>query len=333
MSGQSRRVVAAVAAVLFLAGGCSSGSPTTAVHPRTSSTSSPQRSKAPADVVRSVHPGGFLDGIAYSHGAMWISDLSGNRLIRLATIDWSRLPDIAVPDGPLSVVATERAVRVGSYNGSLVTRFGAASGVRDGTISTPGPQPCGLVASGGRLWVFDQSDGSAGVVNVSGTSLNHFDQPAHAGFASAGFGAIWVPDFTGGTGTISRIDAASHASGGIKVGNQPIVALSGGDSVWVSNTVDATVTRIDPQTQTARATIAVPGGQTGGLAFADDVLWVASYGGSSVAAIDPSTDTVLGAVAVDGPAENIAADPAGNLWVTQSDGTVTELKPHVGEAR
>ncbi|HEV7205500.1 MAG TPA: hypothetical protein VGN18_12885 [Jatrophihabitans sp.] len=277
--------------------------------------------------------GGFLDGIAYSNGTMWISDLDGNRVIRLAAEDARRRPDIAVPEGPLTVVATERSVWVASYNGSVVTRFTSANGARDATIPTPGPRPCGLVVAAGRLWVLDQSDGSAGTADVAGAALTRFDQPARAGFASGGFGAIWVPDFSGSSRTVSRIDLASRAVRRIAVGNQPIMALAGGDSVWVSNTVDATVTRIAPRTGAVRATIRVPGGQTGGLAFARGVLWVASYGGASVAAIDPRSGAVLGTVAVPGPAENIAADPAGNLWVTQADGTVTELRPRVGSRR
>lgn len=264
---------------------------------------------APASVIRSIHPGGFLDGIAYSHGLVWVSDLTGNRVIRFDTASGRALPDTAVPDGPLTVTATASAVWVASYHASRVTRFVSASAASAGVITTPSPQPTGMAIDGPRLWIFDQSDGAGGVVDTAGATLNRVTQPAHAGFASAGFGAIWVPDFTGATKTISRVDSASHAVRTMNVGNQPIMALAAADSVWVSNTADATITRLDPNAGTARATISVPGGQTGGLAYSGGVVWVASHGGDLVAAINPATNKVIGTVTVPGPAENIAADP------------------------
>lgn len=288
---------------------------------------------APASVVRSVHPGGFLDGIAYSHGVMWVSDLNGNRVVRLDTASGGQLADVPVPGGPLTVVADADRVWVASYDGSAVTRLNAASGAKEAVVATPSAKPCGLAIDGDRLWVFDQSDGAGGVTGVTGEALTRVTQPAHAGFAGAGFGAVWVPDFTGATDTVTRVDPVTHGTLNMSVGHQPIMALPAGDSVWVSNSVDATVSRLDPATGAVRATIPVPGGQTAGLAFAGGLVWVASYRGSLVAAIDPITNTVLGTVAVPGRAENLAVDPDGMLWVTQSSGTVTELEPHIGARR
>lgn len=277
--------------------------------------------------MRSWALGGFLDGVAASRGVLWVSDLSGGRIVRLDSSTGRQVADIPVADGPLTIAANDESVWVASYNGATVTRFDARTAHQTATIQTPSPQPCGIALTADQVWIFDQSDGAGGVTSLRGATLGPLRQPAHAGYASAGFGAVWVPDFTGGSDTVTRLDTTTHATRTVKVGTQPIQALAAGDSVWVSNTMDSTVTRLDPTTLTPRATIAIPGGQTGGLAYADGLVWVTSYRGNLVAAIDPATNTMLGTVPVPGAAENIAVDPRGNLWVTQSTGTITELKP------
>lgn len=319
--------------VPLAASGCGAG----ANHPSSARTAAASASPvpsangaAPASVIRSVHPGGFLDGIAYSHGVVWASDLKGNRVVRLDTASGRELPDIAVSDGPLTVLAGASSVWVASYNGAIVSRFNAATGAKEADIATPSAKPCGLALDGDRLWVFDQSDGAGGFTAATGTTLTPVRQSARAGFAGAGFGAVWIPDFTGGTDKVIRVDTGTRATREFSVGHQPIMAIAGGDSVWVSNSVDSTVSRLDPLTGATRATIPVPGGQTGGLAFAGGLVWVASYGGSLVAAIEPATNAVTGTVEVEGRAENIAVDADGTLWVSQTSGTLTQLRPRAG---
>ena len=323
--------VATCALAAVAVGGCSRpADPPTAHTPSQARTAAPTTSSAgvaPATVVRSWNIGGFLDGIAYTRGVLWVSDLKADRVVRLNTSTGRQLPDIPVQDGPLTVVANTDAVWVASYLGSTVARLDSRTGAKAATITTPSPQPCAIAVTGDGVWIFDQSDGAGGFAPLQGATLRPVQQQAHAGFASVGFGAVWVPNFTGGPGAVTRLDLTTHATRATRVGHAPIQALAAGDSVWVSNTTDSTVTRLDPTTLATRATIAVPGGQTGGLAYADGLVWVTSYEGNLVAAIDPATNTVVGTVTVPGSAENIAVDARGNLWVTQSTGTITELKP------
>ena len=65
---------------------------------------------------------------------------------------------------------------------------------------------------------------------------------------AAGEGSIWVTSSSGG-GTVMRLDPESHdVIDTIEVGNGPIGIAVGGGAVWVANSLDGTVSRIDPAT-------------------------------------------------------------------------------------
>src|SRR5205823_5298073 len=68
------------------------------------------------------------------------------------------------------------------------------------------------------------------------------ERPAAAGYAA---GSIWAAT---GTGTLWRIDPASGGSVPYAVGAYPTGVASGSGSVWVTNSSDGTVSRIDPRT-------------------------------------------------------------------------------------
>ena len=63
-----------------------------------------------------------------------------------------------------------------------------------------------------------------------------------------GFGSVWVVNSefrSGGEPTVARIDPATGTVvASIGVGAVPLEVLAAGDAVWVSNSADATVSRI-----------------------------------------------------------------------------------------
>ena len=93
-------------------------------------------------------------------------------------------------------------------------------------------------------------------------------------------------------------------------------------SVWVANGPAATVTRIDPSTRAAIATIPVPD-PASVLASGDDALWLTSYPGNSLTRIDPKTNTATATMSLasvgSGPIGVTVAD--GFVWVANHDGT------------
>ena len=69
--------------------------------------------------------------------------------------------------------------------------------------------------------------------------------------------------------------------------------------VWVANTLDDTVVRLDPESRTVEATIAV-GRQPSGLAVTPGAVWVANAGDGTVSRIDPVKNEVTKTVRVGG---------------------------------
>ena len=326
---------AAVSIAMALAA-CSSGSqpapahvsPSTAAHVPTPSAAPTTSVAGVGTIVDTLHPGGYLDGIAVADGTLWATDVNGDRVVRVDASTRRRLPDIVVPEGPLTIVAGRGAVWVASYNGNLVTRFDAKTGARTATVTTPSQGPCGLALVGNRLWVFDQSDGAGVLVDArTGSRVRNVETPALAGLASYAFGSVWVPDFAGRSGTVQRVDASTGLrEPAVQDGEwRRLMATSGAGSVWVANTKANTVSRIDPTTGRIRAQIAVPGAGPDAVLVTNDAAWVAGYASDTVYRVDLATNRVVGALPLPGAAQNLAT-AGGLLWVTMSSGQLAAIR-------
>jgi YVTN family beta-propeller protein len=95
-------------------------------------------------------------------------------------------------------------------------------------------------------------------------------------FASIRARSAWSRRFRSGDGddAVTRIDAASGSTTTIPVGDGPSAIAVGAGAVWVVNRDDATVSRIDPETNEVVATIALAH-RPAGIAVSDDTVWVA----------------------------------------------------------
>jgi YVTN family beta-propeller protein len=126
--------------------------------------------------------------------------------------------------------------------------------------------------------------------------------------------------------SVSRVDAKTKSSVPIPVGSSPSGIAVGAGAVWVANSGDGTVSKIDPKTSRV-TTIPVRPGPTG-IIVAFGSVWVTNALDASVTEIDPDTNEVAPtAIPVGAGPIGIAAG-AGYLWVTnQGDGTVTRFDP------
>jgi len=109
----------------------------------------------------------------------------------------------------------------------------------------------------------------------------------------------------------------------VPVGHGPSAIAAGAGSVWVSNGLDGTVSRIDLETHDVR-TIDV-GDAPAGLAFGARSLWVASSEGRAVAQVDPQAEKVLQSFPVGNGPRGVAVG-FGAVWVANGlDGTVSRI--------
>src|SRR5436309_1697588 len=123
-------------------------------------------------------------------------------------------------------------------------------------------------------------------------------------------GAVWVAS---GSGSVTRVDQTG-ATTTIPVGNDPrAIAVSPG-AVWVANSGDDTVQRIDSDTNSPTATIQV-GKHPTALAIGRGAVWVANSGDGTVSRIDAKQGKVVKTIRVGGSAAGLAF-ANGTLWVT-----------------
>ena len=109
----------------------------------------------------------------------------------------------------------------------------------------------------------------------------------------------------------------------IPVGNGPVFIVGDGTSIYVANTLGATVSKIDPITGTS-VPISV-GANPMGMAYDGSRIWVANNASDSVSVIDVATGAVTATVAVGSDPVGVAFDGT-KIYVTNSgDNTVTVI--------
>jgi peptide/nickel transport system substrate-binding protein len=100
----------------------------------------------------------------------------------------------------------------------------------------------------------------------------------------------------------------------IPVGSGPTAIAVGAGGVWVVDSLDDAVVRIDPGSRSVTARIPV-GPSPSGIAFGAASVWVANSGDGTVTRINPNTDRVQATIAVGGSPQALTiAD--GRVWVT-----------------
>jgi ABC-type transport system substrate-binding protein/class 3 adenylate cyclase/streptogramin lyase len=240
-----------------------------------------------------------------------------------------------VPVGarPVAITSGAGALWVANLDDQSVTRIDLSS--REFVRNIPvGDAPTALAATKAAVWVTDDT-GDVSKIDPRYDRLTSTRSPSASSAIFGGtvrpmlaaFGSIWVvnPD-----GYVSRLDPDSgRGMGSVGVGNGPSAIAAGAGSVWVTNSADGTVTRIDPTTLVPTS---LPVGH-GPSAVAVNAAgaWIANAGDNTLVRIDTGTNAVAGTTRVgNGPAAVLATPTA--LWVANGrDGTVMRLDPRSGK--
>ena len=115
-------------------------------------------------------------------------------------------------------------------------------------------------------------------------------------------------------GTVSRIDRTGVVLATIPVGHGPTgVAFSEG-AAWVTDALDGTLVRIDATTNAPVATIPVGASPTG-VAATDGAVWVAASGEGAVVEVDPEANQVERRIELGARPVGVASG-GGSIWVT-----------------
>ncbi len=178
------------------------------------------------------------------------SSVAANSIVALDP-SGSIAANVPVGARPVAIASGAGALWVANLDDQSVTRVDMSSRQAVRTIPIGGA-PTALAATRTAVWVTrgtgDVSQIDPRYDRVSSTRALAASASFFGGSvpALAAFGSIWIvsPD-----GVVSRIDADSgRVLGSVGVGNAPSAIAAGAGSVWVTNSADGTVTRIDSAT-------------------------------------------------------------------------------------
>jgi virginiamycin B lyase len=128
---------------------------------------------------------------------------------------------------------------------------------------------------------------------------------------AAGAGALWL---SLGDGHAYRLDPRKPAAATRLRGVDALEIAVGADAVWVVEPDDQAVTRVDPASNTVRATIPVGVREPSGLAVGAGSVWATDLAEDTVWRIDAVRNSVVGTIALgDGPTAVAATDDG--VWV------------------
>ena len=144
---------------------------------------------------------------------------------------------------------------------------------------------------------------------------------------ATGEGSVWAAEAN--AGQVERI----YPSGGgvpIQVGSEPSAVVFAFDQLWVANTGDGTVRRVNTQNQPLPP-IPVGNGPSA-LVATQNRVWVANRLDDALVQIDSAGNVVGNPIQLGAPPSGLAAI-RGYVWVAQSDaGQVVQIDEHNGQA-
>jgi YVTN family beta-propeller protein len=224
----------------------------------------------------------------------------------------------AVGDGPVDVISGGGSVWVINTADQTFSRIDPGTQDVAPARSVAGT-PSGIAYGAGSIWVITEFGGANGA-NGSVYRFGPDGGPAKKvievgnGVASIAFGDGSVWVTNTLSNTLSRIDPATNAVvNTLEVGTRPEAVTAGAGYVWVANTLDKSVWKIDDRTNRIVGRFSVLEPPSR-LALAGKSLWALSESGSKALRLDTSTGTTVASVAVGAQPEAIAVGPD-DVWI------------------
>jgi peptide/nickel transport system substrate-binding protein len=305
-------VIAAVA--VSLAG---SGTPTVRVAPNSVAEIDARSGRVVAAAPVGVRPG----PIAFGSGSLWIANLDDETISRVDPSTLRTLANIQVPAPPMGLAASADAVWVVEQNANpgqssvSVRRINpefdvAGAPVQIGNVVPNSPGA--VAAKGSSVWVAPSNGLLTRLDALTGRPQGQPVDPnaSLSGVAVGERGVVWLTDTD--AGNVIRVDSNRLVTP-FPVGNGPTAIAVGDGGVWVVDSHNETVVRIDPDTGSVAAIIHV-GRSPAGVAVGGGSVWVANSGDGTVTRINPTTDKAV-TISVGGSPQALTV-ASGRVWVT-----------------
>jgi len=214
-------------------------------------------------------------GLAYGFGAVWVAH---GLLGTLSRVDPQYGASQTIRGLARFFVGGGGSVAVGAgsvwaaYGDSSVTRINPASG-RVVNKLFAGNSPSAVTFGYGSLWVANAGDSSVTRIDprtngIDGRPISVGRRPSDVVVVG---GAVSVA--TTAADSVSRAYPPSNSSTSFPVGHGPVGIAYCARAVWVANSEDGTVSRIDPATKAVGATIRI-GNSPRRIACGAGLLWV-----------------------------------------------------------
>jgi YVTN family beta-propeller protein len=186
-----------------------------------------------------------------------------------------------------------------------------------------------VVVSEGSAWATDIQNNNVVRLAVDRLALDRVQATIPVGKGPVGIAASpgAIWVANSGEGTVDRIDPTTNqVVASIVLAGRPLLMTYGGGAVWVSNTAQQAVARIDPVTNKVVALITVGGGPSG-VAFGEGSVWVTNFLSDTVSRIDPASNKVIRTLKV-GTGPVFVQVGFGSVWVVnQNDSSVSRIDP------
>jgi YVTN family beta-propeller protein len=247
--------------------------------------------------------------VAAGEGSVWVT-LPDRGAVQEIDLETRSIVDtVPVGANPVGIAVGANSVWVANGGSSTVSRISPARNNEVvHTIEVPGA-PTAIAVNADGVWVADSLGDTVTPIDPETddvlASVPVGDQPVDLADDGA---ELWVANAASGS--------VSHVAGDEvqprDVGEGPHAVTLAPNGIYVANSLDGTVSRIDPDTNSTEATLV--GQDPIDLAFAEGFLWVSFGSTGSVKRIDPDSGAVA-TIPLGSYAGSMAVSD-GALWVS-----------------
>ena len=284
---------------------------------------------APPDSVRTESPtpaapatgtfdiGGYPNGIAYSHGSLWIGDPEASELLRVDPVTADVVERIPAGAGSFLVEASGGDLWVSDHEAGTVSRFEPSNGRLLDAVRV-GEFPTTVVDAGSAVYAVGGANPTLHRIdhrtNRAESVIRFDDELEGLAFTP---GSIWLTAY--GDDRLQRFDERTgEARGSIDLDRSAWILAAEDGRLWVTNRDEGTVTAVEPDGGIV-ATVELPrGAGPFGIEALAGRLWVSDAEQGLLYEIDPSSATLVAVHELPSPAFAVTI-AGGDLWVTAGD--------------